>query len=89
MELNSLGDDVLKLLASDGSGIVSSTVASSEYKLRATVCVFLRGTNIGLYIFTLLLKFNICVINAVNIYITGVKGASWGSSDMYGNGQGM
>jgi hypothetical protein len=32
---------------------------------------------------------NICVINVVTIYITGVKGASWGSSDMYGNGQGM
>lgn len=42
MELNSLGEDVLKLLSSDGSGIASSTVASSEYKLRATVCVFLR-----------------------------------------------
>ncbi|XP_019086954.1 PREDICTED: pre-rRNA-processing protein TSR1 homolog [Camelina sativa] len=37
VELNSLGEDVLKLLASDGSGIDSSTVASSEYKLRATV----------------------------------------------------
>ncbi|XP_010441233.1 PREDICTED: pre-rRNA-processing protein TSR1 homolog isoform X2 [Camelina sativa] len=37
VELNSLGQDVLKLLASDGSGIASSTVASSEYKLRATV----------------------------------------------------
>jgi pre-rRNA-processing protein TSR1 len=37
VELNSLGEDVLKLLSSDGSGIASSTVASSEYKLRATV----------------------------------------------------
>lgn len=38
MDLNSLGDDVLKLLSNgDGS---CSTVASSEYKLRATVCVF-------------------------------------------------
>ncbi|EOA39699.1 hypothetical protein CARUB_v10008343mg [Capsella rubella] len=37
VELNSLGEDVLKLLASDGSGIGSSTVASTEYKLRATV----------------------------------------------------
>ncbi|KAG7594116.1 Ribosome biogenesis protein BMS1/TSR1 C-terminal [Arabidopsis thaliana x Arabidopsis arenosa] len=37
VELNSLGEDVLKLLSSDGSGNGSSTVASSEYKLRATV----------------------------------------------------
>ncbi|XP_013592901.1 PREDICTED: pre-rRNA-processing protein TSR1 homolog [Brassica oleracea var. oleracea] len=36
VDLNSLGDDVLKLL-SNGDGSSSSTVASSEYKLRATV----------------------------------------------------
>lgn len=45
MDLNSLGEDVLKLLStSDDSGVTSSsssssTAASSEYKLRATVCV--------------------------------------------------
>nr|XP_018483980.1 PREDICTED: pre-rRNA-processing protein TSR1 homolog [Raphanus sativus] len=43
VDLNSLGDDVLKLLSNDdddddGSGVISSsTVASSEHKLRATV----------------------------------------------------
>ncbi|CAN7097668.1 unnamed protein product [Brassica rapa subsp. narinosa] len=39
VDLNSLGDDVLKLLSNgDGSGVTSSsTVACSEYKLRATV----------------------------------------------------
>ncbi|KAH0872350.1 hypothetical protein HID58_069712 [Brassica napus] len=62
VDLNSLGDDVLKLL-SNGDGSSSSTVASSEYKLRATVCVF--------------------------PYYIGVEGASRGSSDMHGNGQGM
>ncbi|KAJ4896591.1 hypothetical protein Rs2_23385 [Raphanus sativus] len=36
VDLNSLGEDVLKLLSTDG-GDDSSTVASSEYKLRATV----------------------------------------------------
>ncbi|KAG2328380.1 hypothetical protein Bca52824_011108 [Brassica carinata] len=35
VDLNSLGEDVLKLLSTDGDN--SSTVASSEYKLRATV----------------------------------------------------
>nr|VDD44616.1 unnamed protein product [Brassica oleracea] len=37
MDLNSLGEDVLKLLSTDGDVTSSSTVASSEYKLRATV----------------------------------------------------
>ncbi|KAL1194958.1 hypothetical protein V5N11_030490 [Cardamine amara subsp. amara] len=38
VELNSLSEDILKLLSPDGSGVASSsTVASSEYKLRATV----------------------------------------------------
>ncbi|CAH2036277.1 unnamed protein product [Thlaspi arvense] len=38
VDLNSLGEDVLKLLSADDSGVTSSsTVASSEYKLRATV----------------------------------------------------
>lgn len=39
MDLDSVGEDVLKLLSTDG-GDHSSTVASSEYKLRATVCLF-------------------------------------------------
>ncbi|CAN6998174.1 unnamed protein product [Brassica rapa subsp. trilocularis] len=37
VDLNSLGEDVLKLLSTDGDVTSSSTVASSEYKLRATV----------------------------------------------------
>ncbi|ESQ30497.1 hypothetical protein EUTSA_v10011257mg [Eutrema salsugineum] len=41
VDVNSLGEDVLKLLSTDDSGVTSSssssTVASSEYKLRATV----------------------------------------------------
>ncbi|RID62631.1 hypothetical protein BRARA_E01691 [Brassica rapa] len=37
VDLNSLGEDVLKLLSTDGDVTFSSTVASSEYKLRATV----------------------------------------------------
>lgn len=37
MDLNSLARDILALLSSEGSGVSSSTVASSEYKLRATV----------------------------------------------------
>ncbi|KAF8089094.1 hypothetical protein N665_0518s0020 [Sinapis alba] len=39
VDLNSLGEDLLKLLSNDDSGTTtsSSTVASSEYKLRATV----------------------------------------------------
>ncbi|CAN8258297.1 unnamed protein product [Cochlearia groenlandica] len=37
VEVNSLGEDVLKLLSPDGSSSSSATVASSEYKLRATV----------------------------------------------------
>ncbi|KAF8116689.1 hypothetical protein N665_0015s0063 [Sinapis alba] len=37
VDLNSLGEDVLKLLSTDGGVTSSSTVASSEYKLRATV----------------------------------------------------
>jgi len=42
VKLDSLNEDLSKLLSSsDGSGVVSSsTVASSEYKLKATVCVF-------------------------------------------------
>ncbi|XP_024020075.1 pre-rRNA-processing protein TSR1 homolog [Morus notabilis] len=37
VDLNSLARDILALLSSEGSGVSSSTVASSEYKLRATV----------------------------------------------------
>ena len=37
MDLNSLADDVLSLLSAESSAVQSSTVASSEYKLRATV----------------------------------------------------
>ncbi|VVA90832.1 unnamed protein product [Arabis nemorensis] len=37
VELNSIGEDIVKLLSPDGSGVSSSTVASSEYKLKATV----------------------------------------------------
>ncbi|WZZ60068.1 hypothetical protein YC2023_060175 [Brassica napus] len=37
VDLNSLGEDVLKLLSTDGDVTSSSTVASSEYKIRATV----------------------------------------------------
>ncbi|CAN7019159.1 unnamed protein product [Brassica rapa subsp. trilocularis] len=37
VDLNSLGEDVLKLLSNDDGSSSSSTVACSEYKLRATV----------------------------------------------------
>ncbi|XP_048637038.1 pre-rRNA-processing protein TSR1 homolog isoform X1 [Brassica napus] len=37
VDLNSLGEDVLKLLSTDGDVTSSSTVASSEHKLRTTV----------------------------------------------------
>ncbi|KAL6574371.1 hypothetical protein OROHE_001275 [Orobanche hederae] len=37
VELNSLGEDIIKVLSTDGSGMASSTVASSEYKLRVKV----------------------------------------------------
>ncbi|OAY22597.2 hypothetical protein MANES_18G005500v8 [Manihot esculenta] len=37
VNLDSLAEDLLKLLSPEGGGHVSSTVASSEYKLRATV----------------------------------------------------
>ncbi|XP_057987295.1 uncharacterized protein LOC131169007 isoform X1 [Hevea brasiliensis] len=37
VNLDSVAEDLLKLLSPEGGGAVSSTVASSEYKLRATV----------------------------------------------------
>ncbi|GLT31363.1 hypothetical protein SLA2020_061050 [Shorea laevis] len=37
VNLNSLAGDILKLLSTEGIGYVSSTVASSEYRLRVTV----------------------------------------------------
>ncbi|KAL6574370.1 hypothetical protein OROHE_001274 [Orobanche hederae] len=37
VELNSLGEDIIKVLSTDGYGMASSTVASSEYKLRVKV----------------------------------------------------
>jgi len=82
VDLNSLGDDVLKLL-SNGDGSSSSTVASSEYKLRATVCVFPYYIGSFLCIYYWLTRIHVLE------YITGVEGASRGSSDMHGNGQGM
>ncbi|XP_044511758.1 pre-rRNA-processing protein TSR1 homolog isoform X1 [Mangifera indica] len=37
VNLNSVTEDLLRLLSSDGNGVVSSTVCSSEYRFRATV----------------------------------------------------
>ncbi|EOY15232.1 Pre-rRNA-processing protein TSR1 isoform 2 [Theobroma cacao] len=37
VNVNSLAEDLLRLLSTEGAGALSSTVASSEYKLRATV----------------------------------------------------
>lgn len=37
MDLNSISQDILSLLSSGTSGVSSSTVTSSEYRLRATV----------------------------------------------------
>ncbi|XVF35842.1 hypothetical protein REPUB_Repub19eG0005900 [Reevesia pubescens] len=37
VNVNSLAEDLLRLLSKEGTGALSSTVASSEYKLRATV----------------------------------------------------
>ncbi|XVE94426.1 hypothetical protein REPUB_Repub02eG0007500 [Reevesia pubescens] len=37
VNVNSLAEDLLRLLSADGTRALSSTVASSEYKLRATV----------------------------------------------------
>ncbi|PON90448.1 Ribosome biogenesis protein [Trema orientale] len=37
VNLNSLAEDILSLLSSEGASVLSSTVASSDYKLRTTV----------------------------------------------------
>lgn len=47
MNLDSLEKDLLRLLSNDGTGGVSSTVVSSEYKLRTTVR-FLTNAETGL-----------------------------------------
>lgn len=67
MELNSLGEDIIKLLSPNGSGVSSSTLASSEYRLKATVCDFLYILDRFIYIHCYL-KLNSCLIDALNIY---------------------
>ena len=37
VNVESLAEDLLRVLSNDGAGDVSSTVASSEYKMRITV----------------------------------------------------
>jgi hypothetical protein len=68
VELNSLGEDVLKLLSSDGSGIASSTVASSEYKLRATVLKAPHGD-----LLTCMEMAKVCELSCIRLLVLSVS----------------